>query len=165
MKTKALMVIVLAAALPACTSGGNTTSQQSPEAGIMAVRPGSASAGEARVSLEALPGGSTAVTVIGELDYDASRLQVKSCELNPAVAHGNLGDKTLSFGEPQPGMLRAVVAGNLDPLPPSTDVFTCTFAVPAGTSGAVTIAAHGEVADASFVDRSFSATGTVTVGN
>jgi hypothetical protein len=150
------------ALLVACSSGEKSTSQNT-EQGMFALQSQPAAPGEARVSLRALPSAGPIVTVISELNYDPARLRMKACELNAAIGDGNNG-KSLHVAEPSPGVLRAVVAGTLDALPQTGDVFTCTFSA-SGSSGSVTVRAHGEVSDTTFVDRTFATEATVNVGN
>jgi hypothetical protein len=158
------IVICLAtmALLAACSSGENSTSQSTGQ-GAFALQSQPAAPGEARVSLRALAAAGPIVTVISELDYDPARLHMKGCELNAAIGDGKTG-KALHVAEPSPGVLRAVVAGTLDSLPPTGDIFTCTF-TGSGSSGPVTVRAHGEVSDTTFTDRTFVAEGSVNVGN
>jgi hypothetical protein len=155
------IVIGLAALalLAGCSSGEKTTSQSTGQ-GVFALQSQPAAPGEARVSLRALPNAGPIVTVISEFNYDPA-LHMKACELNAAIGDGG---KALHVAEPSPGVLRAVVAGTLDALPQAGDVFTCTFSA-SGSSGPVTIRAHGEVSDATFVDRTFATEATVNVGN
>jgi hypothetical protein len=158
------IVIGLAALalLAACSSGEKSTSQN-PEQGVFALQSQPAAAGEARVSLRTLAAAGPIVTVISEFNYDPARLHMKTCDLNPAIGDGKTG-KALNVAEPSPGVLRAVVAGTLDALPQTGDVFTCTFSA-SGSSSPVTIRAHGEVSDTTFEDRTFATEGTVNIGN
>jgi hypothetical protein len=155
-------------ALAACSSGSTSTSSgQKTGQGIFALRAQPAApGGETQVALHTLDSAGSVVTVISEFDYDAGQLQLKGCVLNPVIANAKPNPKALNFAEPSPGVLRAVVAGSLEPLPQASDVFTCTFAVAAGApSGALNIQAHGDVSNASFEDRTFATNAAVTVGN
>jgi hypothetical protein len=113
------------------------------------------------VALQTLPAASDVVTVVGELNYDTSRLRMKTCTINDAAAAG----KSLSFAEPSPGTVRTVVVGNLETLAPSSDLLTCTFSVASDApDGSVALHVHGEVSNAAFEDRPFSTDGTVMIG-
>jgi hypothetical protein len=129
--------------------------------------------GEARVRLRSLPTSGTIVTVIGELNYDPQRLRLKHCDLNPIIPHRQtspdrelLDTKSLYVSEPTPGVLRALVAGGIDPLPPTSELFTCTFGVRVDApEGPVAVRAHGDVSSPTFDDRNFAAAGEVVIGN
>jgi hypothetical protein len=129
--------------------------------------------GEARVRLRSLPTSGTIVTVIGELHYDPERLRLKHCDLNPIIPHRQtspdrelLDTKALYVSEPTPGVLRALVAGGVDPLPPTSELFTCTFGVRVDAPhGPVEVSAHGDVSSPTFDDRNFAAAGEVIIGN
>ncbi len=164
MDRRTLVIIVSMLALAACSGGSNgSASAPQTQQGIFALQSQAASAGEAKVSLHTLSSAGTIVTVVSEFNYDAQRLHMKNCQLNPAIGDGQTG-KALHVAEPSPGVLRAVVAGNLDAIPQPGDVFTCTFSV-SGSAGPVTVQAHGEVSDTTFEDRTFTTQTSINVGN
>jgi hypothetical protein len=156
------VVLASFALLAACSSGGGTSAPQAQQ-GVFGVKAASAApGGEARVALHTLPSAGSVVTVVGELDYDTSRLRATGCTVNDAAAAG----KSLSFAEPSPGMLRTVVVGNLEAIATSSDLLTCTFSVAADAPhGPTVVRVHGDVSDAKFEERPFSVEGTVMIGN
>lgn len=161
---KHIGMLAIVTMLAACSGGGNTAVQQAPQQGGFALQSESAS-GAARVTLHALPAAGTIVTLIGQLNYDTSRLTMTSCEISGQIGAGTAAGKTLHFKEPAPGVIRAVVEGGLQALPPAADVLTCTFAAaPGAPAGPVTVRAQGNVADMSLKDRPFVAEATVDVG-
>jgi hypothetical protein len=153
--------------LAACSNSANAPlpqQSQQPQQGGFALQAQSApGAGEQRVTLRALSTAGTIITVVGQLNYDTTRLTMKGCEVSSA---GAAAGKQLNVAEPSPGLVRTVVVGGLQPLPDGSDVLTCTFApAPGAPAGPVTVRAEGNVSDMSFVDRPFVAEGTVDVGN
>jgi len=157
-------MLAIVTVLAACSQSENSAVQQSPQQGAFALQSES-TGGEARVTLRASAAAGTIVTLIGQLNYDTSRLTMKNCEIGGQIGAGTRAGKTLHFKEAAPGVIRAVVEGGVQPLPPATDVLTCTFAAARGApSGPVTVRAQGNVADMSFIDRPFAAEATVTVG-
>jgi hypothetical protein len=150
--------------LAACSNSANTPLPQQPQQGGFALQSQSApAAGERRVTLRALSTAGTIITVVGQLNYDTTRLTMKGCEVSSA---GAAAGKQLNVAEPSPGLVRTVVVGGLQALPEGSDVLTCTFApAPGAPAGPVTVRAEGNVSDMSFVDRPFVAEGTVDVGN
>lgn len=166
MKTR-LGLLAIVALLAGCSGGGNAPVQQSQtQQGGFALQSAAAAGGATRVTLHAQSSAGTIITLVGQLTYDTSRLKVQGCEIGKDVGSGTAAGKALHFAEPVPGTVRTVVEGGLQPLPPNTDVLTCTFApVPGAPAGAAAIRAEGNVADMSYVDRPFAADGTVKVGN
>jgi hypothetical protein len=132
---------------------------RSRDLGLVAVPVVAAVNAETSVSLKSLAEAGPIVTVVGEINYDAAQLRMKECRTD-----GERAGKTLHIKEPVPGTVRAVLAGSLDPLPPSSEVMTCTFEV-TGRSGQTVVRAHGEVADTTFVDRPFALEQTVRIGS
>lgn len=144
--------------------GGNTPLQpsQQPQPGIFALRSEPLGNGETQVALHSLSTAGTIITVVSQIDYDTKRLSMRGCEIGQSIGAGTAAGKTLHFAEPTPGIVRAVIEGGLQALPPMADVLTCTFATAPGTPpGPVMLQAHGNVADMSFVDRGFAAEATV----
>ncbi|GIW43533.1 MAG: hypothetical protein KatS3mg077_0815 [Candidatus Binatia bacterium] len=66
--------------------------------------------------------------------------------------------------EVEPGRVRAVVAGSLDPMPGDSKVLACVFAAPSTARGRTVVRARGEVADTSYVDRPFELQREVRLG-
>jgi hypothetical protein len=158
-------MLAIVTLLAACSSNsGNAPVSPAPQQGAFALQAQSApGSGEQRVTLHALSTAGTIITVVGQLNYDTTRLTMKGCEVSSA---GAAAGKQLNVAEPRPGIVRAVVVGGLQPLPDGSDVLTCTFApAPGAPAGPVTVHAEGNVSDMSFVDRPFVAEGTVNVGN
>jgi hypothetical protein len=161
---KDIGMLAIVTLLAACSGGGNTAVQQAPQQGGFALQSESVSGG-ARVTLHALPAAGTIVTLIGQLNYDPSRLTMTNCEIAGQVGAGTAAGKALHFKEAAPGVIRAVVEGGLQALPAGSDVLTCTFtAAPGAPSGPATVHAQGDVSDTGLVDRRFTAETTVTVG-
>ena len=156
-------MLAIVAVLAACSGNGNTAVQQAaPQQGAFALQAQSTGGG-AQVTLRSLATAGTVITLVGQLKYDTARLQLTDCAAGPEI--GAAAGKTLHFKEPVPGVVRTVVEGGMQPLPPTTDVLTCTFAAVAGApSGPASVRAEGNVADMSFVDRPFTAEATVTIG-
>lgn len=114
---------------------------------------------EVRVDLHAVAGGGPVVTVIGEIAYDAKLLRFERCESDAAQA-----GKQLHVRELEPGRVRAVIAGSLDPMPDNAKVLACVFAAPASARGGTVVRARGEVADTTYVDRPFDLKREVRLG-
>lgn len=114
---------------------------------------------EARISLRALNRGGDIVTVVGEIRYDTTVLRLREC-----VSDGARAGKQLHFLEPEPGRVRAVLAGSLDPMPADSEVIACTFAVSNTSAGKTVVRATGEVADLNYVDRPFELTQEIALG-
>jgi len=137
-----------------------------PERSILALEGAETAAGDVRVTLRALDSAGPVVTIISQLEYDSARLKMTRCGLNPDIGTGSTTAKVLHVAEPVPGLVRAVVAGTLQALPQAADVLACDFAVrPHAPAGPTTVRAHGDVADNSFADRSFSAEKTIVIEN
>lgn len=117
-------------------------------------------AAEARISLRALNRGGDIVTVVSEIRYDAQVLRLKSCGSDGARA-----GKQLHFRETEPGRVRAVLAGSLDPMPADSEVIACTFSIARKDVGRTLIQASGEVADLQFVDRPFQLSREISLGS
>lgn len=161
MDRRIILGIGVATMLAACSSSQNSGAPQSQQ-GIVALQQSTSADGGTRVSVRSLPTAGTIVTMVGQLRYDASQLQMKSCELNPQIGDGTPAGKALQFAEPSPGLISAVVVGGLEPLPQSTELFSCTFAAASGaSSGPVTVHADGNVSDTTFEDREFVAEATI----
>ena len=153
-------MLAIVTMVAACSGGGNSAVQQAPQQGGFALQSQSAG-GEAQVTLHASPAAGAIVTLIGQLDYDPARLTMTNCRIGAGAAAG----KMLHFKEAAPGVIRAVVEGGLQTLPPDADVLTCTFAAaPGAARGPATVRAQGKVADMSLKDRSFAAQATVEIG-
>lgn len=168
MRTVKMLVPVAAMALlVGCQSGGGNSPAGSAQTSSsqFALRTSSAPAGgEARVTLHSAAAGPY-VTLIGELTYDANRLTFKDCTLGSDVHTSSGVGNTLNVFQPSPGLVRAVVAGGLEPLPQATDWFTCRFDVAAGSPrGTAAVSLRGNVADTNFTDETFTVDGSVTVG-
>jgi len=114
---------------------------------------------EVVVDLRAVAGGGPVVTVVGEIAYDAKLLRFERCESDATQA-----GKELHVREVEPGKLRAVVVGSLDPMPGSSKVLACVFAAPSTARGRTVVRAKGEVADTTFVDRPFALEREVWLG-
>ncbi len=114
---------------------------------------------EVIVDLQAVAGGGPVVTVVGEIAYDAQLLRLERCESDAAKA-----GKQLHVREVEPGKVRAVVAGSLDPMPANSKVLACVFAAPATATGRTMVRARGEVADTTYVDRPFDLEREVRLG-
>ncbi|MFI5394452.1 MAG: hypothetical protein ACHQ9S_02865 [Candidatus Binatia bacterium] len=157
-------MLAIVTLLAACSNSGNAPVSQPAQQGAFALQSQSVpGAGEQRVTLHALSTAGTIITVVGQLNYDTTRLTMKGCEVSSA---GAAAGKQLNVAEPRPGLVRAVVVGGLQPLPDGSDVLTCTFApAPGAPAGPVPVHAEGNVSDMSFVARPFVAEGTVDVGN
>jgi hypothetical protein len=158
MKRKVLL-FVLAGSLAACSSSTpGTSSSQSQSDGFSLQAQGAGRGGEARVSLKAE--GGTAVTIISEINYDTHALSFKQCSVAAA------GGKTLTVGQPSPGRVRAVLAGDLQPLAPGSEVLSCAFSVSSDAAvGTTDVKINGEMSDASFTNHAFSVGGTVQIGS
>jgi hypothetical protein len=159
-------LLAIVTVLAACSQSENTAVQPAsqPQQGGFALQSES-TGGAAQVTLSASAAAGTIVTLIGQLNYDTSRLTMQNCEIGADIGAGTAAGKTLYFKEPTPGVIRAVVAGGLQALPPAADVLTCTFAAaPGAPAGPVTVRAQGNVADMSLKDRPFVAEATVDVG-
>ncbi|GBD27184.1 hypothetical protein HRbin30_02528 [bacterium HR30] len=114
---------------------------------------------EVLVDLQAVAGGGPVVTVVSELAYDPKLLRFERCESDAAQA-----GKQLHVREVEPGRVRAVVAGSLDPMPGASKVLACVFAAPAAARGRTVVRARGEVADTTYVDRPFDLQREVRLG-
>jgi hypothetical protein len=112
-------------------------------------RPG----GQVTVALSLDPAGTPVVTLAPlELHYDTS-LSLVECTRDEAVS----AQKSLSAQEVAPGILRLVLAGDLEPLPEGR-IASCTFAVAADAAvDAVLSVRRADMADADF--REFAAAG------
>lgn len=131
---------------------------------VFALQTEKTSGDDVRVTLHSLPSSGPVVTIITELSYDTARLKMKSCGINPEIGEGTTAAKVLHMAEPAPGLVRAVVAGTLAELPQAADVLACDFAVqPGAPAGPTTVRVHGQVADTTFQDRSFSAEKTIVI--
>jgi hypothetical protein len=118
------------------------------------------------VTMRSLPTSGPVVTIITQLDYDSARLKMKSCDISPEIGAGSKAAKVLHLAEPQPGLVRAVVAGTLEELPKAGDVLACDFTVqPNAPAGPTTLRIHGDVADMTFEDRAFSTEKTIVIRN
>lgn len=138
---------------------GSEEGRRSRDLGLVAETAVAATQGETSVSLKSLASAGPIVTLVGEINYDTAQLRMKECRTD-----GDRAGKTLHVKESVPGTVRAVLAGSLDPLPPSSEVMTCTFQV-TGRSGQTVVRAHGEVADTTYVDRPFALEQTVRIGS
>jgi hypothetical protein len=159
-------MLAIVTVLAACSQSENTAVQPAsqPQQGGFALQSQS-TGGEARVTLHASAAAGTIVTLIGQLNYDTSRLTMRSCEIGNQIGAGTAAGKTLHFKEPAPGVVRAVVEGGLQALPSDADVLACTFAAaPGAPSDPATVLAQGNVSDTSFKDRPFVAEAKVSVG-
>lgn len=105
-------------------------------------RPG----GQVTVALSLDPAGTPVVTLAPlELHYDTS-LSLVECTRDEAVS----AQKSLSAQEVAPGILRLVLAGDLEPLPEGR-IASCTFAVAADAAvDAVLSVRRADMADAEF---------------
>lgn len=159
-----LVAMAAIGALVGCNRG-DTSQGQSPQSTQFALRTSAAQpGGEARVTLRSGAAGPY-VTLIGELTYDASRLTFKDCAVDGGIPNTGGAGNTLNVFQPQPGLVRAVMAGGLQPLPEATDWFTCRFGVaPGSPSGAAAVRLRGNVADTNFADEMFTADGSVAIG-
>jgi hypothetical protein len=143
-----------------------TDTPSNPEARVFALQAEDTSADAVRVTLHSLPTSGPVVTIISELNYDSARLKMKQCGINPQIGDGTETAKVLHFAEPQPGLVRTVVAGTLAELPQAADVLACDFAVqPNAPAGPTIVRVHGQVADMTFEDRSFAAEKTIVIKN
>ena len=143
-----------------------TDTATNPEARVFALQAENTSGDAVRVTLHSLPTSGPVVTIISELDYDTARLKVKRCGINPQIGDGTASAKVLHFAEPEPGVVRTVVAGTLAELPQAADVLACDFAVqPNAPAGQTIVRVHGQVADMTFEDRSFAAEKTIVIQN
>ncbi len=143
-----------------------TETARTSEGRVFALQAEDTARDDVRVTLHSLPTSGPVVTIISELNYDAARLKMKSCGINPQIGDGTEAAKVLHVAEPAPGLVRAVVAGTLAELPQAADVLTCDFAVqPDAPAGPTTVRVHGQVADTTFEDRSFSAEKTIVIRN
>ena len=143
-----------------------TTASSNPEARLFALQAEDTSGDDVRVTLHSLPTSGPVVTIISELNYDTARLKVKRCGINPKIGDGTETAKVLHFAEPEPGVVRTVVAGTLAELPQAADVLACDFAVqPNAPAGPTIVRVHGQVADTTFEDRDFSAEKTIVISN
>jgi len=141
-------------------------SVRNPEASVFALQAADTASDDVRVTLHSLPTAGPVVTIITEMDYDTDRLKMKSCDINPQIGERSAPAKVLHLAEPAPGLVRAVVAGSLAELPQAADVLACDFAVlPNAPDGPTTLRVHGQVADMTFEDRSFSAEKTIVIRN
>lgn len=160
-RSKALVAFALAAAVGAAVwwfTRGEELGHNN-DVGLRAeVRPRDGER-EVRVDLQAVAGGGAVVTVIGEIAYDARVLRFERCESDAARA-----GKELHVREVEPGKLRAVLAGSLDPMPAESRVLACVFAAPATARGRTVVRARGEVADTTYVDRPFALEREVWLG-
>ena len=139
---------------------------QNPERRLFALEGGESAAGDVHVTLHSLPTSGPVVTIIGELNYDSARLKMTNCGINPEIGEGSKTAKVLHVAEPAPGLIRAVVVGTLEELPKTGDVLACDFAVqPNAPTGPTIVRVHGQVADTTFEDRSFSAEKTIVIRN
>ena len=109
--------------------------------------------GQATVALSLDTAGTPVVTLAPlELHYDTS-LTLVECTRDEAVSTA----KSLSAQQVAPGVLRLVLAGDLEPLPDAR-IATCTFAVAADAAvDAVLSVRRADLADADF--REFAAAG------
>jgi len=160
---RALRFMGLAAlAFMVASCSQQSTPAPTTEQGIFAIEAQDAApGGEAQVRVRSLPTSGTVVTVVSQLTYDSSRLKVKDC----AIGTGGTVGKQLQWAEPQQGMVTAVVAGGLEPLPQESELLHCSFTVVPGTSGSASLSIHGGVADKPYEEREFSAQGAVIIGN
>lgn len=120
----------------------------------LTVGDGSAPPGaQVTVALSLDPAGTPVVTLAPlELHYDTS-LSLVECTRDEAVS----AQKSLSAQEVAPGILRLVLAGDLEPLPEGR-IASCTFAVAADAAvDAVLSVRRADMADADF--REFAAAG------
>jgi hypothetical protein len=110
----------------------------------------SESAGEATVSIVLAPGGRNVVTLAPlVIRYeDGTLLSFVECTKDAAVSSG----ATLTVSTPQPGELRLVLAGDLEPFP-TGPIAHCRFSTSAPAQGTATLTViRASVADDSFVD-------------
>ena len=161
---KSVGLVAIVAVLAGCSGGGSSPpAAPQTQPGPFALQAQSAGGGDTRVTLHASSAAGTIITLVGQLSYDTSRLNIKGCEIASAASTAG---KSLHFAEPVPGIVRTVVEGGLQPLPEATDVLTCTFTqAPGAPAGQASVHAQGNVSDMSFTDRPFAADGTVQVGN
>jgi hypothetical protein len=146
----------------ACQSQDRAASQGSTQAAFTIQTSPAPRGGETRAIVHASASSGSMLTMIGELTYDASRLTLKECAMSPGVG----GGASLSTFPPAPGLVRAVVTGGAQPLPQGADLFSCTFTVAADApSGSMPVTLHGDVADESFQDHTFTAEGTAVVAD
>lgn len=173
----AIAAVLIVGALVWLTRGGSVperaTPQETvanvphdPEASVFALEGADTAGADVRVTLHSLPSRGPVVTIISELDYDSARLKMTRCGINPQIGEGSESAKVLHLAEPAPGLIRAVVAGTLAELPNAADVLACDFAVqPNASTGPTIIRVHGQVADTTFEDRSFSTEKTILIRN
>jgi hypothetical protein len=153
------IVAALAILLAACS---RSAPPPSAEQGIFGIQAESSSPGEAQVRVRSLPTAGTVVTVVSQLRYDPARLKVKDCAIGAGASVG----KQLQWAEPQAGLVTAVVAGGLQPLPPESELMSCTFSVVRGApKGAASVSVRGDVAEKPYEERPFSADSTVVIDN
>ena len=96
-------MLAIVTVLAACSQSENTAVQPAsqPQQGGFALQSES-TGGEARVTLRALPAAGAIVTLVGQLNYDTSRLTMKNCEIGGQIGAGTTAGKTLHFKEPRP---------------------------------------------------------------
>ena len=143
-----------------------SSAESGPEGRVFALQAESTPDKDVRVTMRSLPTSGPVVTIITQFDYDTARLQMKTCTISPEIGEGTASAKVLHLAEPQPGLVRAVVVGKLEELPAAADVMACDFAVrPGAPAGPTVVHVHGQVADATFVDRSFATEKTIVISN
>jgi hypothetical protein len=112
--------------------------------------------GEARLRLRSAKGVETINIVIAQIDYDSTRLRLKGCEIDRAVAEGTLAGKHLLSLEQSPGTVRTIVTGSVEPIPGDADIFSCSFKIaPEAPAGPIQIRVEGDASDTDFVDHAF----------
>ncbi len=167
--TKRLGILAMVTLLAACSGNGGSPAPQSqpqPQQGPLTLQSQASGTGDTTVTLHASEAAGTIITLVGQLQYDTSRLSMKGCQIGTDIGAGTTAGKNLHFAEVAPGTVRAVVEGGLQALPPAADILTCTFSRVSGApSGGASIHADVKVADMSFVDRPLSADATVNANN
>ncbi len=159
---QSIVVFGLVTALASCGHAENAAAQEAaqprrrPPEQELAVNAETMRGGKTRVTLRSVATAEAIITLVGQLNYDPSRLSLKGCEIGREIGAGTASGKALHVAEPTLGIVRAVIEGGLRSLPPNVELMICTFAaVPGAPSGPVTVHAEGSVADLSFVDRLF----------
>jgi hypothetical protein len=104
------------------------------------------------------------VTVISELRFDSQAFTLEGCSAADE-GPGSGGNKGLHCAQPKAGVMRCVVAGDLNVLTPNRVLYSCRLEVaPEGTPGSYRIELSGEAANTQYVDLPYEDSTDVTVG-
>jgi hypothetical protein len=162
------LILLLSCTAVGCSgSSGGSSGSAGPAPRLARVESTQGAPGQAvEVRFALGPDAKDIVTVISELRFDAEYFSLETCTVGEDVGPGSGADKGYSYGQPRQGVVRSVVAGNMNAILPDLSVYSCRLKVAADTPpGTYSIEVSGEAADKSYADVPYSASAQLVVGS